>query len=160
MSRIGAPGPITAALGEELQVHDRAGDRRPDVAAAQHVLGGAQLLLRLGELGLHFLELLRDLLPPAVFEIEDPQLGLADRLLGARDLGNVLAAPALERAAWRRSARSRALRSSPLPNSESTSAVSSAISASCRSSEPTCASRPAICERSCSIRCLRISIWP
>jgi hypothetical protein len=82
------------AYREKAQIYDLPGNRRSNVDAAQYVFGGTKVFFGRGEFRLDLFELLRDLRGEAVLEIDDLQLGLADRLLGARDLRNVLAAAA------------------------------------------------------------------
>ena len=60
--------------------------------STEHVCGGTKVFFGRGELCLHVFDLLCDLRRDAVLQVDDLQLGLADRLLSAGDLRNVLTA--------------------------------------------------------------------
>ena len=85
-----------AADGVHRKLMDDAGLRRADIDALELVLGRRHALLELGDLALRLAQVLEHLGAEILVELDDLQLGLADLAARARDVGDELAALALQ----------------------------------------------------------------
>ena len=85
-----------AADGMDRELVDEAGLRRAQLDPLELVLGRRDALLELGDLALRLAQVLEHLGAEILVELDDLQLGLADLAARARDVGDELAALALE----------------------------------------------------------------